>query len=100
MKLEWNVYRYDINKREIVVFNIFDHDAFNKGVMISMNEIDNYFQFAENVYRHLHYYFANRSEYEIVVKPNRKIDIYTQVTNNWEAFRDYLWARKLAGDYE
>ena len=45
------------------------------------------------------YYFWCKSEYEVVIAPwggsiganEVKIDIYTQVMNNWDVFLDYVW---------
>lgn len=131
MNLKWNVFRRDVNKNKIVIFNIFDHWKFNEDVQKSLKKFKDKDEFAEHLRRDLMYYFWSKYEYEVVItsfppyikmneldrlndervshkeKYNRepicldtnleigiKIDIYTQVMNNWDIFLDYVWNSK------
>jgi hypothetical protein len=59
-------------------------------------------EFAEQLRRDLMYYFWAKSEYEIIISAwcggngneDIKVDIYTQVMNNWDVFVDYVWNSK------
>ena len=65
--MEWYVYRYDFNKREIVPFNIFRHADFKEDV----EEIDikniSYKDFKNRLDRLTLYYFWSKCEYEVVI---------------------------------
>ena len=65
--MEWYVYRYDFNKREIVPFNVFRHAGFKEDV----EEIDikniSYKDFKNRLDRLTLYYFWSKCEYEIVI---------------------------------
>lgn len=67
MELKWTVYRYDINKREIVEFNIFDHWRFEEDVKKDLRRCKAKEEFAEKLKNHLMYYFWSKCEYEIVI---------------------------------
>ena len=67
MKLKWNVYRHDINKREIVEFNIFDHWRFEEDVKKDLKECKTKEEFTEKLKSHLMYYFWSKCEYEVVI---------------------------------
>ena len=121
----------DVNKKEIVTFNIFNHWKFNEDVQKSLKKIKNKDEFAEHLRRDLFYYFCSKCEHEVIItsfptyitmnelhRLNReralhkekygtdyvrinvspdtraKIDIYTQVMNNWDIFLDYVWNSK------
>ena len=65
--MEWYVYRYDFNKREIVPFNVFRRTDFKEVV----EEIDikniSYKDFKNRLDRLTLYYFWSKCEYEIVI---------------------------------
>ena len=65
--MEWYVYRYDFNKREIVPFNVFHRADFKEDV----EEIDikniSYKDFKNQLDRLTLYYFWSKCEYEIVI---------------------------------
>lgn len=65
--MEWYVYRYDFNKREIVPFNVFHRADFKEDV----EEIDikniSYKDFKNQLDRLTLYYFRSKCEYEIVI---------------------------------
>ena len=131
MNLEWNVFRYDVNKNQIVTFNIFNHWKFNEDVQKSLKKFKDKDEFTEHLRRDLMYYFWSKYEYEVIItsfppyitmseldslneeralhkeKYGRdyvrlnvcpdtgvKIDIYTQVMNNFNIFVDYVWNSK------
>lgn len=67
MNLEWNVFRYDVNKQKIVTFNIFNHWKFNEDVLKSLNKFKDKDEFAEQLRRDLMYYFWSKYEYEVII---------------------------------
>ena len=101
--MEWKVFYYDINKRKITTLNIFDHYNFNKDVVRDLKQIKNKDEFSKQLKSNLMYYFWCKSEYEVVISPwgysmdtkEAKVDIYTQVMNNWDIFVDYVWNSKM-----
>ena len=102
MNLIWNVFRHDINQQEIVIYNIFNHGRFNTDVQKALKDAKDKDEFTDMLKRTLMYYFWSRSEYEVIIAPwvggrdtiDRKVDIYTQVMNNWHIFVDYIWKHK------
>lgn len=119
--MTWNVYRYDINKREIEVYNVFEHYSFNLEVEKLLNKKISYGEFYEELKSLAMYYFWSKSEYEVVItefppyidkeeidrlvaekdehsyrtyvhlEVSTKIDIYGQLNLNWEQFALYVW---------
>ncbi len=123
-KLEWYVYRYNINSRKIERYNVFEHSGFVNQLGKLPNERN---LFAERLRREAQYYFWSKCEMETVVcswpvyidydeyrrlrdevdiksqqssairvlnvspTVGEKIDIYDQLTLNWEAFVNYTW---------
>ena len=67
MKLEWFVYRHDINKKEIVKFNIFDHWRFEEDVKKNLKKCKAKEEFAEKLKSDLMFYFWSKCEYEVVI---------------------------------
>lgn len=102
-ELKWNVFYHDINKNKITTLNIFNHWKFAEDVQKSLKKFKDKDEFAEELRRDLFYYFGSKCEYEVVVKPwvggrgheDIKVDIYTQVRNNWDVFVDYVWNSKI-----
>ena len=102
-ELKWNVFYHDINRQKITTLNIFNHWKFAEDVQKSLKKFKDKDEFAEELRRDLFYYFGSKCEYEIVVKPwaggrgheDIKVDIYTQVRNNWDVFVDYVWNSKI-----
>lgn len=102
MGLVWNVFYHDIYKQKIETFNIFNHFRFNENTQKNLKEIKNKDEFAEKLKSDLMYYFWCKSEYEVIISPwcggkdtkDVKVDIYTQVMNNWEIFLNYVWDSK------
>lgn len=99
--LRWRVLYHSINKNEIIFFNIFDHSAFAASVAAILGTVENKAELANNIIPYLQYYFWSKCEYEVIVspwpprdKPKEKIDVYTQVRVNIDAFIDYIWSKK------
>ena len=100
--MKWNVFYHDVNAQKITTFNIFDHYYFDKDVQMNLKRIKNKDEFAEKLRRDLFYYFGSKAEYEIIIAPwvggkdteDIKVDIYTQVMNNFDIFVDYVWNSK------
>lgn len=96
--MTWNVFRYDINKRQIVVYNIFNHGGFIKDISEFADD-SNKEEFTEKLKKCVMYYFWARCEYEVVISGwppahsdvNKKVDIYEQLMLNWYTFVDYVW---------
>lgn len=100
--MEWNVYRYDFNRKEIVIFNIFNHREFKARTESYLKKYDNKEEFADKLKTELMSHFWARYEYEILISrlnksendDSVKVDIYSQVKLNWDRFVDYCWSFK------
>ena len=101
--MKWNVYNYNINTKRIEIFNIFEHGAFKKYIKIASQKCKTKDDFLDQLRRELFYYFCSKSEYEVIISPwvggdrekdSIKVDIYSQVMNNWEVFSNYVWDNK------
>lgn len=102
-KLEWNVFYYDINRKKIDTYNIFDHGSFVKWAQKDLKDIENKDDFAKALKSNLMYYFWGKAEWEVLITPwvggDRekdviKVDVYSQVMLNWEIFLNYVWSNK------
>lgn len=105
MELKWNVFYYSTNKHKITTLNIFDHWRFSEDVEKNLKEIKDKDKFAEALRKDLFYYFCSKAEYELIFSPwvggekekeSIKVDIYTQVMNNFDVFLNYVWNSKDA----
>ena len=105
--LVWNVFMYDINKREIITYNIFNHAGFVEDIeKMRKNKITSV-DFKDRLKQVLMYYFWAKCEYEVIVSawppnenvPEQKIDAYSQVMMNFDTFYRYLYSN-LFGDKE
>lgn len=67
MKLEWNVYSHDFNRKEIETFNIFNHGRFLEDVKKNLKKCETKDKFAEELRRSLFYYFGSKCEWEVVI---------------------------------
>ena len=67
MKLEWNVYRHNVNNKKIEQFNIFEHGRFLEDVKKDLKKCDTKEEFAERLKKNLMYYFWSKCEYEVVI---------------------------------
>lgn len=98
--MEWNVYYYDYNSKEMHTFNVFEHYGFRKSVRNAVKESKSRDGFAEKLIKELNYHFVEKSEWEIVIAPWTdeiqgedivKIDVYDQVMLNYDKFVDTAW---------
>lgn len=103
--MEWNVFYHNVNSQKIETLNIFKHRSFTECVNKHLKECKTKDEFAEKLKSELHYYFWCKAEYEVIISPwcggrdtkDIKVDIYTQVKNNWPIFLDYVWKSKDGG---
>lgn len=99
--IEWYAFYHDINKRKIIKWNIFEHSTFRDKVEDMLKENLTKEEFSAQLKKELMYYMWSKSEYELILHPwigdanDVKIDIYDQVTMNWDSFVDYCWSFKL-----
>lgn len=100
--MEWNVFYHSVNDRKIKKFNIFEHWRFDKDVRENLKKHTDKDEFAKALRSDLFYYYCSKAEYEILISAwcggtgteTIKVDVYTQVMNNWEIFLDYVWNHK------
>lgn len=75
--MKWNVYYENFNRKEIEVYNIFNHYSFRTEVEKHLKECTDKEEFAERLRRSLSYYFWAKCEFEIVLTswtPHIKIE--------------------------
>ena len=65
--MKWYVFYEDVNKKDIVKFNIFQHINFKKTVENLLSQDVSKQDFAEELKHKLRYYFWCKSEYEVVI---------------------------------
>ena len=99
INIEWYVYYYDVNRKKIDTYNIFEHGSFKKEFNVLLKCDLTKEVFADQLRHILMYYFWSKCEWETVLKPwvgdmniGRKIDVYNQVMLNWDKFVDYCWS--------
>lgn len=98
LDLKWYVLNYDINKKQIKNFNIFDSANFLWGVSKALKEYENFDKFKEGIDNSLKYSFWCKSEYEIVcgdlfvsdIDDLEKIDVYFQMKDNVDVLCRYI----------
>ena len=99
--MEWYVLNYDVNRRKIYNFNIFNHWKFCEGVdrlLTEFNTDGDFNKFCKGLDSELKYYFMYRREYEISVgdafEENldryEKYDVYSQLHPNLTALAYYV----------
>lgn len=97
MMREFNVWRYNINRKQMEKFNVFKHADFYKYCMKAYKEFDkdkDYEKFSEQLKTEAKYYYWSKAEHEILIKAwvggngdeEEKIDIYEQMNMNWDLF--------------
>ena len=109
--LKWFVFVEDINKKQIKVYNIFEHKDFMEDCDDAwedyINEHRDFSKFKKDIESNLMYYFWSKCEWEIVLSnfppsdsfQRRKIDVYQQVKINWDKFIDYLFSWYVADEF-
>ena len=98
MNLEWNVFYYDFNAKEIKVSNVFDHERYKTDVEYLLHKCTDIEDFSDNLKSITAYYFWSKYEWETVIHPwvgddkaAKKIDVFWQLKNNWDRFVEYSW---------
>ena len=97
-------------KKRVIVCGIEDsfskqlRDTASEVIMVDiekeLNSCETKEQFAERLKANLMYYFWSKAEWEVVISAwvggdaLKKIDVYTQVMNNFDVFLDYVWSFK------
>ena len=97
--MKWNIFCHNINKKQIEVENIFNHGAFSRYTYELLRKCKTKEEFGEKLKSELLYYFWCKAEYEVMIsawcggdgREAIKVDIYTQIINNWDVFLDYVW---------
>lgn len=117
--LNWQVFRYDINKKRILTWNVFEHGSFYKDAIKCLNECRDKEEFKTELRREVQYYFWAKVEYEVFISEpfpyvskeeierlskedvkyythvnldvGSKIDIYEQIMMNYKHFVNYVW---------
>ena len=98
MSIEWNVIRFDFNKRSFVTYNVLSKwliEEINKRT----KDINNKKDFSNELKLICMNIFWKRTEWEIIIKEccgsdnpkEMKIDVFDQLLLNWNRFVDYLW---------
>lgn len=99
--MEWNVYWFDPNQKEIIVRNVFKLSVkFNEELdRLRENHVKDFSTFSEELRHAAMYCYWSKCEHEICVcdwmeqEYGMKIDVYDQLRLNWDAFSAYTWAR-------
>ena len=101
VKLEWNVFIYDRNKRRIEIFNIFNHSSYKQEIIKLLNHRDalTVEEFKEKVKCSTMYYYWCKCEWEILIAPwigdftkeSIKIDVYRRRRRIKICFGNYLF---------
>lgn len=97
----WNVFYGNINSKKIETFNVFDHSSFYKDCVKAKKKYSKDREaFTQAVRTSLMYYFWSKCEWEVIIQhwppceryQDAKIDVYDQVSQNFDIFMDYLWS--------
>ena len=102
MYLEWNVFYYDFNAKEIKVLNVFNHCKYKEDVEALLHKCMDMEDFSDKLKSITAYYFWSKCEWETVIHPwvgddkaAKKIDVFWQLKNNWNRFVEYLWEYRV-----
>ena len=101
----WNVYIEDYNRREIKVFNVFNHYTFFENCKKEFRRYSRHKDIEKlehEIKGWAMYCFWSKCEYEIVLTSwpekkdfkDMKIDIYDQLNLNWDSFFKYVMEHK------
>ena len=106
--LEWNVYMEDFNRKQIRVFNVFNHCSFLEACRKSLKKFKDEDQVKEleaEIKRWATYLFWSKCEYEVIITGwpppredsdfrEKKVDVYQQLALNWNSFFKYILDHK------
>lgn len=100
---EWVVFNMHSNN---YIFNVFHSVTFCSGVvssfLVALKDHTSYETFKRELKSAAMYSFWSKAEYELIIKSwvgterEKKIDIFTQLYLNWEAFCRYTWVYILS----
>lgn len=96
---KWFVYRENINTREIGKYDVLSHGGFREAVAVLLVTTKTKEEFSKKLDQEARYYFWSRCEHEIILSSwppsdrceDVKIDVYDQLSLNWDAFVNSLW---------
>lgn len=119
MKLIWNVFLYDRNRKEVKPWNVFEHGRFGVDMIDCLRDCRDKDEFKTELKRDVMYYFGFKVEYEtfitepfpyvtkkeidrlaeedvrhctyVELEHGEKIDVYRQIMMNYDHFINYLW---------
>lgn len=96
-KLEWNVILYEHDK--VRIYNVFNNAYFSEAVIDIMHTPNlNRNEISDLIKRKAQWQFWSRCEYEYIISSwppydedkGYKIDVFEQLTMNWDRFVDYI----------
>lgn len=93
----WNVFRYDINSRRILAYNVFSNCRFAREVVKLRENCLDLEEFSKELLSSIRYCFWGRCEYEYYAAGFEvedlcvKISIYDQLMLNFYTFAQYTW---------
>lgn len=100
--IHWNVYVENINGKRIEKCDIFSHGNHIKEIAkLLKKHVDDKLAFADGLRTEMMYHYWSRCEWEIILTswpPSKdgtfegeKIDVFDQLSMNWDVFVDYIW---------
>lgn len=73
--MEWKVWYYNINQKEIVQYDIFAHSSFNKYFKKAFKKCKTKEEFADALRGELRYYYWSKAEWEIILERDEEGNI-------------------------
>lgn len=111
--LTWNVYRENINTKEIEIYNIFKHEKFKEEVLRAFKDswdekdVDTSIElFKSKVTNICEYYYWGKTEWEVIISDwppsenfkTKKVSVCDQLLLNWDSFIYYVLSYMLNKD--
>lgn len=99
-KMTWNIYWFDPNEKKFKTRNVFRlSSSFNKDFekLKENSSLMTKQEFSEELAKITRYHYWARCEYELLLcdvpseQVETKIDVFHQLSANWERFVDYVW---------
>ena len=101
-ELVWKVFIYDFSSRNIKTYNVFENSRFVDGLksikkQMKKEKIEDKLWFGDEITKKAMNAFWGKSEYEVVMdsifeRPcETKVDVFCQLSLNWNQFIDYIW---------
>lgn len=97
--LDYKVWYCDVNKKEIMQWNVFEHYSFDEECKKEFINCKTFDEFSEHIKSVVHYYFWRKCEYEVIIcdvfyehdSIYYKTDVYEQIMMNYDLFIDYTY---------